>query len=73
MLTLIFMILMVAIFGKMIGFAIKAAWGISKIICSIVLLPLFLVGLVLAGLIKIALPLLLIVGFISLLIPKAGR
>jgi len=73
MLTLIFMILMVAIFGKMIGFAIKAAWGISKIICSIVLLPLFLIGLVLVGLIKIALPLLLIVGCISLLIPKAGR
>ncbi len=67
------MILMVVIFGKIIGFAIKAAWGISKIICSVVLLPLFLIGLVLVGLIKIALPLLLIVGCISLLIPKAGR
>lgn len=73
MLTLIFMILMVAVFGKIIVFAIKAAWGISKIVCTIVLLPLFLVGLVLVGLIKIALPILLIVGLISLLIPKAGR
>ncbi len=73
MLTLIFMILMVAIFGKMIGFAIKAAWGISKIVCMVVLLPLFLVGLVLVGLIKIALPVLLVVGIVSLLIPKAGR
>jgi len=73
MLTLLFMILMVVVFGKMIGFAIKAAWGISKIVCSVVLLPLFLIGLVLVGLIKIALPILLIVGFISLLMPKAGR
>lgn len=73
MLTLIFMILMVVIFGKIIGFAIKAAWGISKIVCTVVLLPLFLVGLVLVGLIKIALPVLLVVGIVSLLIPKAGR
>lgn len=70
MLTLLFMFLMFLIFGKLIGFAVKAAWGISKIVCTIVLLPLFLVGLVFAGLIGIAFPILLIVGIVSLMIPK---
>ncbi|MDO5392188.1 MAG: hypothetical protein Q4F24_14000 [Eubacteriales bacterium] len=70
MLTLLFIILMFLIFGKLIGFAVKAAWGISKIICTIVLLPLFLIGLVFAGLIGIALPILLVVGIVSLIIPK---
>lgn len=71
MLTLIFTILMLLIFGKLIGFAVKAAWGISKIICAVVLLPLFLIGLVFAGLIGIAFPILLVVGIVSLLIPKS--
>ena len=70
MLTLLFIILMLIIFGKLIGFAVKAAWGISKIIASVVLLPLFLIGLVAVGLIKIAFPVLLIVGVISLFAPK---
>ena len=64
MLTLLFIILMFLIFGKLIGFAVKAAWGISKIICTIVLLPLFLIGLVFAGLVGIALTILLVVGIV---------
>ena len=71
MFTLLFIILMFLIFGKLIGFAVKAAWGISKIICTVVLLPLFLIGLVFAGLIGIAFPILLVVGIVSLLIPKS--
>lgn len=70
MLELVFIILMFLIFGKMIVFAVKAAWGISKIVCTIVLLPLFLVGMVFAGLIGIALPILLVVGVVSLILPK---
>ena len=70
MLTLLFIILMFLIFGKLIGFAVKAAWGISKIICTIVLLPLFLIGLVFSGLVGIALPILLVVGIVSFIIPK---
>ena len=70
MFTLLFIILMFLIFGKLIGFAVKAAWGISKVICTIVLLPLFLIGLVFAGLIGIAFPILLVVGIVSLIIPK---
>lgn len=66
MLTLIFFILMIVVFGKLLGIAVRAAWGISKIVCSVVLLPLFLVGLVIKGLIEIALPVLLIVGIVSM-------
>lgn len=46
-------------------FAIRAAWGISKLVCSIILLPLFLILLVVKGLVEIALPILIIVGMIS--------
>lgn len=66
MLTILFTILMLIVFGKIFGFAIKAAWSISKIICTVVLLPLILIGLVFAGLIGIALPILLVVGVVSL-------
>lgn len=68
MLTLIFLIFMFLIFGKILGFAIRAAWGISKIICTVVLLPLFLVGLVFMGLVGIAFPLLLVIGVVSLFV-----
>ena len=70
MLTLIFTILMFLIFGKILGFAIKAAWGVTKIVCTVVLLPIFLIGLVLQGLVVIALPVLLIVELVCLFSSK---
>ena len=66
MLSFVFTILMFIVFGKLLIFAIKAAWGVSKIVVSLVLLPLFLVGLVLKGLITLALPILIVIGFIVL-------
>ncbi|MBQ8856562.1 MAG: hypothetical protein IJ024_00305 [Lachnospiraceae bacterium] len=66
MLSLLFTILMIVVFGKLIGFAIRATWGISKVLVTLVLLPLTLIGLVLGGLISVALPILIIVGIISL-------
>lgn len=65
MLTVIFLFLMFFIFGRILMFAIRAAWGISKLVCSIILLPLFLILLVVKGLVEIALPILIIVGMIS--------
>lgn len=67
MLAFIFFIFMMIIFGRILRFAIKAAWGISKIVCSIVLLPLFLICLLVKGLVGIAFPLLIIIGIISVL------
>lgn len=63
--SLIFIILMLIVFGKILKFAIKATWSIAKILVCLVLLPLFLVGLVLSGLIIIALPVLVVVGVIA--------
>jgi hypothetical protein len=58
---------MIAIFGRLLFFAIRLTWGMLKVAFSLVLLPLGLVGLVLRGLIRIALPVLIVVGIISLL------
>ncbi len=66
MLTFLFFILMMVTFGKILKFAVKATWGISRIVFSVVLLPLFLVGLVLKGLLSLALPILVVIGIIAL-------
>ena len=66
MLNFIFMILMIVVFGKILKFAIKMAWGVSKIICSVILLPIALIFLLIKGLLEIAFPILIIVAVISL-------
>ena len=68
MLELIFTILMFLVFGKILVFALRATWGISKILFSVVLLPVFLIILVVSGLITLALPILIIVGIGSLFV-----
>ncbi|MBE5892656.1 MAG: hypothetical protein E7286_04655 [Lachnospiraceae bacterium] len=62
--SIIFTILMFVVFGKLLKFAIKATWGIAKIVVSLIMLPLFLIVLVLSGLIALALPILLVVGIV---------
>lgn len=66
MLELLFTLLMFVVFGKILIFAFRATWGISKILFSVVLLPLFLIILVVSGLITLALPILIVVGIVSL-------
>ena len=66
MITLIFMFCMFAVFGKIAFFALKAAWGVTKLVLTLVFLPVTLVLMVAAGLIHLALPILIIVGIISL-------
>ena len=68
MLGLIFWILMLVVFGNILMFAIKMTWGITKVVFSLVLLPVTLVVLVLGGLLSIALPLLAVIGLISLFV-----
>ena len=65
---LLFFVLLLSIFGKILGFAIRATWGISKIVFSVVLLPLFLIGLDFKGLISVALPVLIVIGIVSLFV-----
>lgn len=66
MLTIIFAILMIAIFGRILAWGIKAAWGLTKILLVVVFLPFILIAFALSGLIFLALPILLIVGIIVL-------
>lgn len=67
MLEIIFTICMLWVFGKLFVFGIKAAWGISKIVLTIVFLPIILIGMVIAGFIYIAFPIVIIIGVIELL------
>ncbi|MGI6096095.1 MAG: hypothetical protein ACOYBL_11795 [Lachnospiraceae bacterium] len=71
MLSLLFAICMIWVFGKLLFFGIKAAWGISKFLITIVLLPLILIGMVAGGLISIAFPILIVVGMVALISSKA--
>lgn len=71
MLTLLFVILMFGVFGKLIVFAFRATWGVTKILFTIVLLPIVLICMVIGGLITFALPILLIIGAMTLLRGRA--
>lgn len=70
MLEIIFAICMLCVFGKLVIFAVKAAWGITKVLFILVFLPVILIVLVVDGLIKIALPALVIIGLVSLISTK---
>ena len=65
--TILFFILFFMIFGKLVGFAFRATWGIMKVMLYIVFLPVILVGMAMGGLIYIAFPILIVVGLLSLL------
>jgi len=66
MLTLLFGICMLFLFGKLLVFGIRAAWGISKIVLTVVFLPIILIALVAGGLLYIAFPILIVLGLVSL-------
>ncbi len=72
MITL-FIIFMFIIFGKLGIFALKAAWGITKLVFFLMFLPGILIVMALAGLIYLALPLLIIVGIVSLFTKAVSR
>ena len=61
----LFMILMIFVFGKLFFFGLKAAWGLSKFVLTIILLPITLMMMASAGLIYFAFIILIIIGIIS--------
>lgn len=67
MFTLIFFILFIIVFGKIILFGIKAAWSIGKILFSVVLIPLAILILFFTGLVYVAFAMLVIIGIIALI------
>ena len=66
MLSLLFAICMIWVFGKLFFFGIRACWGISKFLITVVLFPLILIGMVVGGLLYIAFPILIVVGIVML-------
>ena len=52
--------------GRLIGLALRASWGIFKVVFGIVLVPLALLALIFAGIFQLAIPILIIVGLISI-------
>ncbi len=58
----LFMILMFYVFGKLFFFGLKAAWGLSKFVLTIILLPILMM-MVSAGLIYFAFILLIIKNY----------
>lgn len=67
---LLFVILLLVVFGKLLSFALKAAWSITKILFSVVIFPLVLIMLVAAGLMYVALPVLVIAGIVVFLLGR---
>ena len=70
MLEILFVIGMLLVFGKLFLFGIRVSWGIMRILFTIVFFPVILVGMVLGGLLYLAIPILLIVGIITFVTAK---
>ena len=65
MLTLIFVVMLLSVVGSMVGLAFKAAWGITKVVFSVILLPVALIAMVICGLLPLALMILVIMAIVS--------
>ena len=63
--TILFIIALISVFAKLLFFGLKATWGISKLLLTIVFLPVILVGMVAGGLIHVAFPLLIVIAVVS--------
>ena len=69
MLTIAFVIGILVLIGKVGWIAVKATWGLLKVLLFVLFLPGILVVLVLVGLIRLALPLLVIGLLAAFLLP----
>ena len=67
MLTFIFLICMLGIFGKLVGMAFEMAWGITKVVFTLVFLPVIILYFLFKGLIAVAIPILAVVGLVTLI------
>lgn len=65
MLTIIFFVALIYVIWKLFVLGIKMTWGIARFIVTVLLLPLFLVGMMFAGMVYIAIPVLIIAGLIA--------
>ena len=67
MMEILFTILMFVVFGRILILALSLGWGIVKVLLTLIFLPVILLGAFAFGLIRLAFPLLLVVGIVSLI------
>jgi hypothetical protein len=65
MLILLFTVMMIFVFGRLLIWGIRAAWGIGKMIFSLIFLPIVLIGLACTGMVYIALVVLIVCGIVT--------
>ena len=70
MLELIFAVLMISVFGRLFVFGLRATWGFARLISAVVLMPILFAVVILGGLLRIAFPVLAIIGLVSLIRPR---
>ena len=66
MLGVVFIVALIWVSAKMLIWGIKTAWGIARVIVTIVLLPLFIIGLAWIGLFYVSIAVLIIAGIVAL-------
>lgn len=69
MLKILCAVILVLVFRKWFLFGVKAAWGTLKM-CVLAAAALVLIGVIIKGLIAIALPVLLLLGLLSVFVPR---
>ena len=72
MLTLIFGIALVWAIWKIVVLGFKLTWGILRFVFGVFLFPLIVIGIFAAGLIYIALPMVVIAGLVALVAGKSS-
>lgn len=68
MLTAIFAVLMLLVFGELLWVSVKLAWSVWKIVFSFVFFPIAMILMAVSGLIAAAIPILAIVGIVALIL-----
>lgn len=66
MLSLLFMICVFWIFGKLFIFGLRATWSVSKLLLTVVFWPVILIGMLIGGLLHLAFPILVLAGIWAL-------
>ena len=72
MFTILFLILALFLFFKLIGFMFRVSFGIGKLILAIIFWPIILL-IAIIGLAWLALPILIIIGVVLLIVKAATR
>ena len=70
MFTLLCIICVLGIAGNILRFGLKAAWGISKLLLTGLILPVILLAFIISGLLTIAVPVLIVLGVAGLVLRR---